>query len=452
MLEGYFKLRDHGSTVGTEVVAGLTTFMVMAYIIFVNPAILSFAGVPALQPQGVPFAPTLAATCLVAALATAAMGLVANYPLALASGMGLNAVVAFQLIATQKLPWQAAMGVIFLEGVAITVLVLVGVREAVLNAIPLSLKRAISVGIGLFILFIGLVNGGIVRSGQGIPVTLGALTSTKVLVAVAGLLLTLLFLARGARAALLFGILGTTILAIFVNALHGGGVWTTPGVAVVPTSVIARPDFSTLGAGLNFEVFTRLGVLAACLAIFSIMLSDFFDTVGTVIGIGAEAGWLDAAGRLPRMNRVLLIDSLAAALGGAASASSATTYIESAAGVAAGGRTGLSSVVVAICFALALFLAPLAGVVPPEATAPALIVVGYLMCAIVREIPFADLEEGFPALLTMTVMPFSYSITNGIGAGFVSYVVIKLVRGRGHLVHPLLYVAAAAFVLYFALQ
>ena len=275
------------------------------------------------------------------------MGLVTNYPLAIASGMGLNAVVAFQLIAAQKLPWPAAMGVIFLEGVVITVLVLVGVREAVVNAIPLALKRAISVGIGLFILFIGLVNGGIVRPGQGIPVTLGAVTSPKVLVAVAGLLLTLLFLARGARAALLLGILGTTILAILVNALHGGTVWTIPGVAVVPRSLVAWPDFSTLGAGINFEVFARLGVLAACLAIFSIMLSDFFDTMGTVIGIGAEARWLDKAGRLPRMNRVLLVDSLAAAIGGAASASSATTYIESAAGVAAGGRTGLTSVVVA---------------------------------------------------------------------------------------------------------
>jgi len=452
MVEGYFKLREHGSTVGSEVLAGLTTFMVMAYIIFVNPAILSFAGVPTLQAQGVPFAPTLAATCLVAALTTAAMGLVANYPFALASGMGLNAVVAFQLIAAQKLPWPAAMGVIFLEGVAITVLVLTGVREAVLNAIPLALKRAISVGIGLFILFIGLVNGGFIRPGQGIPVTLGALTSPKALVAVAGLLLTILFMARGVRAALLLGILGTTILAIFVNALHGGGVWTTPGVAVVPTSLVAWPDFSTLGAGINFEVFARLGVLTACLAIFSIMLSDFFDTVGTVIGIGADAGWLDKDGRLPRMNRVLLIDSLAAAAGGAASASSATTYIESAAGVAAGGRTGLTSVVVAVCFALALFVAPLAGVVPPEATAPALIVVGYLMCAIVREIPFANLEEGFPALLTMTLMPFSYSITNGIGAGFVSSVVLKLVCVRARDVHTMLYLAAAAFVLYFTLQ
>jgi adenine/guanine/hypoxanthine permease len=452
MLEGYFRLKARGTTVGAEVLAGLTTFMVMAYIIFVNPAILSFAGIPPLQAQGVPFAPTLAATCLVAALATAAMGLVTNYPLAVASGMGLNAVVAFQLIAAQKLPWPAAMGVIFLEGVAITVLVLVGVREAVLNAIPLTLKRAISVGIGLFILFIGLVNSGLVRPGQGIPVTLGAVTSPKVLVAVAGLLLTLLFLARGVRAALLLGILGTTVLAILVNALHEGSVWTTPGVAVVPTALVAWPDFSTLGAGVNVEVFARLGVLAACVAIFSIMLSDFFDTVGTVVGIGAEAGWLDRDGRLARMNRVLLVDSLAAAVGGAASASSATTYIESAAGVAAGGRTGLTSVVVALCFGLALFVAPLAGVVPPEATAPALIVVGYLMCAIVREIPFTDLEEGFPALLTLTLMPFSYSITNGIGAGFISYVIIKLVRGRARAVHPLLYAAALAFVLYFALH
>jgi AGZA family xanthine/uracil permease-like MFS transporter len=452
MLQGYFGLREHGTTVGTELVAGLTTFMVMAYIIFVNPAILSFGAVPALQSQGVPFAPTLAATCLVAAIATAAMGLLTNYPLAVASGMGLNAVVAFQLVAAQQLPWPAAMGVIFWEGVLITLLVLIGLREAVLNAIPLALKRAISVGIGLFILFIGLVNGGLVRPGQGIPVTLGALTTAKVAVAVAGLLLTLLLLARGVRAALLLGIVGTTVVAILVNAARGGAVWTTPGVAVVPARLVAWPDFATLGAGLNVEAFARLGLLGAGLAIFSIMLSDFFDTVGTVIGIGAEARWLDREGRLPRMNRVLLVDSLAAALGGAASVSSATTYIESAAGVAAGGRTGLTSVVVALCFALALFLAPLAGVVPPEATAPALIVVGYLMCALVREIPFGDLEEGLPALLTMTLMPFSYSITNGIGAGFVTYVVIKLVRGRAGAVHPLMYAAAAAFVLYFVLH
>jgi adenine/guanine/hypoxanthine permease len=449
MLEAYFDLRKHGTTVGTEVLAGLTTFMVMAYIIFVNPAILSFAGVPALQGQGPPFAPTLAATCLVAAVMTAAMGLATNYPLAIASGMGLNAVVAFQLIAGYKLPWPAAMGVIFLEGVAITLLVLVGLREAVANAIPISQKRAISVGIGFFILFIGLINGGIVKAGAGTPVTLGPLATPKVAVAVVGLLLTVLLLARQVRAALLLGIAATTALAIVVNALGGGQVWTLPGVAVLPTHIVAWPSFSTLGQGVNVEVFGRLGVTVALLTIFSIMLSDFFDTVGTVIGIGAEAGWLDERGRLPRLNRVLLIDSLAAVAGGASSASSATTYIESAAGVAAGGRTGLTSLVVAGCFALAIFFAPLAGMVPPEATAAALVIVGYLMCTLVREIPFADLEEGFPALLTVSLMPLTYSITNGIGAGFIAYVFIKLARGKAGDVHPMMYATAAAFVLYF---
>ena len=452
MLDAFFKLREAGTTAGTEVMAGLTTFMVMAYIIFVNPAILSFASVPALQGQGPPFPATLAATCLVAALMTAAMGLATNYPLAVASGMGLNAVVAFQLIAGQKLPWPAAMGVIVLEGVAITILVLTGFREAVMNAIPMSQKRAISVGIGLFILLIGLVNGGIVKPGTGIPVTLGALTSAKVAVAVAGLFFTLLLLARQIRGALLVGILATTVLAIGVNTLGGGRVWTLPGVAAVPSQVVAWPDFSTLGQGLNVEAFWRLGLLTALLTIFSIMLSDFFDTMGTVVGIGAEAGWLDREGRLPRLNRVLVVDSLAAVAGGVCSASSATTYIESAAGVATGGRTGLTALVVAACFALALFFAPLAGVVPPEATAAALVLVGYLMCTLVKEIPFGDLEEGFPALLTMTIMPFTYSITNGIGAGFVGYTFIKLVRGKGGDVHPMMYAASVAFVLYFVLH
>jgi AGZA family xanthine/uracil permease-like MFS transporter len=326
-------------------------------------------------------------------------------------------------------------------------------REAIMNAIPVALKRAIGVGIGLFILFIGLVSGGIVKPGPpGVPVTLGDLSSAPVAVAVFGLLLTLWLTARRSSGALLVGILASTAVAIAVNQMTEGRAFPLPGQAVWPASLVAWPDFSSLGAGLDFSVFVRVGVITALVTIFSIMLSDFFDTMGTVIGIGAEAGWLDKHGRLPRMNRVLVVDSLAAAAGGAASASSATTYIESAAGVAAGGRTGLTSVVVALCFALALFIAPLAGVVPPEATAPALIVVGYLMCALVREIPFTDLEEGFPALLTMTLMPFSYSITNGIGAGFVTYVAIKLCRGRAGAVHPLMYAAAFAFVLYFLLQ
>jgi AGZA family xanthine/uracil permease-like MFS transporter len=383
---------------------------------------------------------------------TAAMGWVTNYPLALAPGMGLNAVVAFQLIAGHGLPWPSAMGLVVLEGAVITLLVLTGVRQAILDAVPLALKQAISVGIGLFILLIGLVNGGIVAAGSGVPVTLGALTSPRVAVAVAGLLLTLLLLAWRVRGALLLGIAATTGLAIAVNAAGGGQVWTLPGVAVLPARVVAWPDFSSLGSGLTLDGVARLGLLTTAVVVFSLMLSDFFDTVGTVIGLGAEAGWLDRDGRLPRLDRVLLVDSLAAVAGGVAGASTATTYVESAGGVAVGGRTGLTAIVVAAGFALALWLAPLAAVVPPEATAAALVVVGYLMVAQVRDIPFRDLELGFPALLTLTLMPFTYSITTGVGAGFVTYVAVKLARGKGREVHPLLYGTAAAFVVYFLVR
>ena len=452
MLERWFELSRRRTTVGGEVRGGLTTFMVMAYIIFVNPAILSFAGIPSLAGQGPSFAATQAVTCLVAGAMTIAMGLATNYPLAIASGMGINAVVAFQLVAALKLPWTAAMGVVLLEGLAITVLVLTGFREAIMHAIPVSLKRAIGVGIGLFILFIGLGAAGIVKPGPpGVPVTLGDLTAAPVAVALFGLLLTVWLTARRSSGALLVGILVSTGLAIAVNAATGGRAFPIPGQAVWPAALVAMPDFSSLGAGFDFSVFVRLGLITALVTIFSLMLSDFFDTMGTVIGIGGEAGWLTPDGRLPRLNRVLLVDSLAAVAGGAAGASSATTYIESAAGVAAGARTGLASVVTGACFLLALFFAPLAGVVPAQATAPALIVVGYLMSRVVREIPFDDFEEGFPALLTLTMMAFTYSITNGIGAGFVSYCFIKLVRGRGRAVAPMMYATALAFVIYFAL-
>jgi adenine/guanine/hypoxanthine permease len=321
-----------------------------------------------------------------------------------------------------------------------------------MNAIPLALKQAISVGIGLFILFIGLVSAGIVKPGPpGVPVTLGELTAAPVAVAIVGLLITLWLQARGNTGALLIGILLTTALAVAVNALTGGRAFPLPGQAAIPRAVLALPDFSSLGAGVNLEIFVRLGAVTAVVTIFSIMLSDFFDTMGTVIGVGGEAGWLDREGRLPRLNRVLLVDSLAAVAGGAAGASSATTYIESAAGVSAGARTGLASVFTGLCFLLALFFSPLAAVVPAQATAPALLIVGYLMMAIVREIRFTDIEDGFPALLTLTVMPFTYSITNGIGAGFIAYCFIKLVRGKGAAVHPMMWTAAAAFVVYFAL-
>jgi AGZA family xanthine/uracil permease-like MFS transporter len=284
-----------------------------------------------------------------------------------------------------------------------------------------------------------------------VPVTLGDLTTAPVAVAIFGLFLSVWLLARGLSGGLLLGIAGTTALAIAVNAWTGGRAFPVPGQAVLPRSVIAWPDLSSLGAGLDLSVLARVGVVVAAVSIFSIMLSDFFDTMGTVVGIGSEAGWLTRDGELPGLGRVLLVDSVGAMVGGAAGASSATTYVESAAGVTAGARTGLASVVTGACFLLALFFAPVAGIVPAQATAPALIIVGYLMMAIARDIPFGDLEEGFPAFLTLTVMPFTYSITNGIGAGVLAYCFVKIVRGKAGEVRPVMYAVAAAFVVYFGL-
>ena len=461
LFERLFALRAAGATPGGEVRAGTTTFLVMAYIIFVNPAILSFAGIPGMEGKGPPFLAVVAATCLVAALTTMAMGLFTNYPLAMAPGMGLNAVVAFQLVAQQGLTWQGAMGVILIEGLLITVLVLTGFREAVMRAIPIGLKRGIAVGIGLFIMFIGLYQGGFVRVpvevGQtvtappSVPLALGNFATLPFVIAAIGLTLTIALVARRVQGALLFGILITTVVATVIRSVTGLPVSSVPTAAVLPAQLVSLPDFSTLGAGFNLEVFARLSVLAAVLTIFSVMLSDFFDTMGSVVGIGAEAGWLDSAGRLPRLNRVLLVDSLGAAAGGAAGSSSATTYIESAAGISEGARTGLASVVTGALFLVCLFFAPVAGMIPPEATASALILVGFYMSAAARAIDFRDIEEGLPALLTMVAMPLTYSITNGIGAGVLTFALVKLVRGKAGEVHPMMWVAAVAFLLYFSL-
>jgi AGZA family xanthine/uracil permease-like MFS transporter len=441
------------SALATEVRAGATTFMVMAYIIFVNPLILGFAGVSGLEGRGLPFAATLTVTCLTAGLLSIAMGLFSNYPLAMAPGMGLNAVVAFELVAGRGLTWPQAMTVVFLEGLVITLLVITRFREAVMNAVPLGLKRAISVGIGLFIAFIGFVTSGfVVKPATGpLPVGLGSLTGLPIVVFLVGFVLTAWLLARRVPGALLIGILGTTALAIALNGLVAG--WrgfATPGAATLPTALVQAPDLSTFGR-LDFGLFAHLGVLTAVLAIFSIMLSDFFDTMGTIIGVGGKGGFLDSQGRLPRANRVLLVDSLGAMFGGFANASSNTTYIESAAGVAEGARTGRASVVVGILFLLAMFFSPLAAVIPAQATAPVLILVGFYMMNLAREIPWDDYEEAVPAFVTMLAMPFTWSITNGIGAGFITYAAIKLLNGRGGQVHWMVYLASAAFVLYFVL-
>jgi AGZA family xanthine/uracil permease-like MFS transporter len=448
----WFRFSDRATMLSTEVRAGITTFMVMAYIIFVNPQILSYAGVQGLEGKGLPFAATLTVTCLTAGLLSIAMGLWANYPFALAPGMGLNAVVAFELVASRGLTWPQAMTVIFLEGVVILILVLTRFREAVMDAIPMSLKRAIGVGIGLFIAFIGFFNSGFVTkpANSVLPVGLGAISGIPLATFVIGFVLSVWLMARRTRGALLWGILLTTIVAIVLNAFAGWKAFPIPGVAVIPSAVVQAPDFSTFGR-LDFGLFARLGVLTAVLVTFSIMLSDFFDTMGTVVGIGGEGGFLDAKGRLPGINRVLVVDSLGAVFGGFANSSSNTTYIESAAGVAEGGRTGLTSVVVGILFLLAMFLAPIAGVIPPQATAPALIIVGFYMMTIVKDLPWADYEEAIPAFVTMLVMPFTWSITNGIGAGFVTYTAVKLLRGKGGQVHWMMYLAALAFLVYFLL-
>ena len=452
-LERWFALRERGTTVATEVRAGLTTFMVMAYIIFVNPIILGYVGVPGLDGKGLPFAATLTVTCLTAGLLSIAMGVVSNYPLALAPGMGLNAVIAFELVAGRGLSWPQAMTIVFLEGVVITVLVLTRFREAMLEAVPMALKRAISVGIGLFIAFIGFFTAGfVVKPAAGpLPVGLAPLQGLPIAVFLIGFLLTAWLMARRVRGALLLGIVLTTVLAIVLNgALAGFKGFATPGAAQIPAAIVQAPDFSTFGR-LDLGVIGRLGVLTAVLVTFSIMLSDFVDTMGTIIGVGGKGGFLDAQGRLPGANRVLLVDSLGAVFGGVANSSSNTTYIESAAGVTEGARTGLAPVVTGVLFLVAMWFSPLAGVIPAQATAPALVIVGFYMMSVVRDIPWDDYEDAIPAFVTMLVMPFTWSITNGIGAGFVTYVVIKVLNGRGRQVHWMLYLAAAAFLLYFVI-
>ncbi|HEY5519853.1 MAG TPA: NCS2 family permease [Candidatus Limnocylindrales bacterium] len=443
-IASYFKFAERGTKWSTEVRGGLTTFMVMAYIIFLNGNIIA-------KPLGLDSVSVAAGTALIAGIMTIAMGIIGNYPFALAAGLGINAIVAFTLTA-KGLDAAGAMGVIVLEGVAITILVVIGMREAIMNAVPVSLKRAIGVGIGLFILFIGFANGGLIVSGcapdssqlgfcDGTLVTLAFPTTMGQLVFIIGLVITFALYALKVRAALIISIVITTIVAIIT------------GVQPVDTShLVATPSFATLGLGLQdpFQVFAKLGFISAVLTIFAIMLSDFFDTMGTVTGIAAEAGLAREDGSVPGVGRVLFVDSVAAIAGGLGGVSSNTTYIESAAGVADGARTGFASIVTGVLFLLAIFLSPIAGLIPSQATAPALVLVGYLMFTIVKDIPVADVEEGLPALLTIILMPLTYDITVGIGAGFITWVLLKVVRGKWSAIHPLMWVVSIGFAIYFA--
>ncbi len=467
-LDRFFKISDRGSTVEREVRGGVVTFFTMAYIIVLNPLILGFATDEDGKFLGGGDAPNLAAiaagTALVAAVMTILMGVVANYPLAMAAGLGLNAFVAFSV--ASQMTWADAMGLIVLEGLVILVLVLTGFRTAVFHAIPAQLKVAISVGIGLFIALIGFVDAGFVRripdaAGTTVPVQLGpggALQGWPVVVFSIGLVLVVALWVRKVRGAILISILATTVVAIVVEAIgdlgssQDGPTGWSLNVPEWPDKIVDKPDFGTLGEFNLFGSFESVGVVSALLLVFTLMLADFFDTMGTMTAIGAEAGLLDEDGTPPNTQRILIVDSVAAAAGGAAGVSSNTSYIESAAGVGEGARTGLASVVTGVLFLLSMLFAPLVDIIPSEAAVPALVLVGFLMMQQVKGIDWDDVEIAIPAFLTIVLMPFTYSITVGIGAGFLAYVFVKLVRGKPSEVHPLLWVVAALFVVYFGID
>ena len=468
MLDSYFKISERGSSVGQEVRGGVVTFFTMAYIVALNPLIIGLTKDADGKYLGGGDAPNLAliaaATALVAGVLSILMGVVANFPLALATGLGLNTFVAVGI--ASKMTWADAMGLVVLEGIIITVLVLTGFRTAVFRAVPTQLKIAISVGIGLFIALIGLVDAGFVRrTGTGpVPVTLGnngELVGWPVVVFAFGLFLTIGLMVRKVKAALLLGIIFSTAIAIAIESafkvgpLFNGATgevnpkgWNL-NVPAMPDQVVATPDFGLLGQFNLFGSFERVPLITALLLVFTLLLADFFDTMGTMTAIGQEAGLNDKDGTPPNAERILLVDSLAAAAGGAAGVSSNTSYIESASGVGEGARTGLASVVTGVLFLLTTFLAPLVAIIPYEAATPALIVVGFLMMTQIKSIDWEDYGIAIPSFLTIILMPFTYNISVGIGAGFVSYVVIRVLQGRRKDIHPLLLITAGLFMIYF---
>jgi AGZA family xanthine/uracil permease-like MFS transporter len=432
-LRNFFELDARGSTVGREFRGAVATFLTMAYILFVNPRILADAGVP--QDS------TVACTAAAAGLCCILMGIVANFPIALASGMGLNAFVAYTLARPDQAgSWQAAMGIIVVEGLLILLLVLAGLREAIMHAIPRDLRLAIGAGIGLFVAFIGLQHAGLVVDHPATLVTFGSLRTPTTAVAAVGVVIAAALIARRVPGALVISIVATTAIAFAWDATWGG-----IGVLEQWPPTFAAPSFeAAFQADVRGALQWRLAPL-----ILSVMMVDFFDTLGTVTAVGEQAGLVDASGRVPRVRRILVIDSLSASIGGSFGASSVTSYVESAAGVAEGARTGLHSVFVGLLFLLAIFAAPLAAVVPAAATAPALILVGFLMIAQMAKVDFARFDTAIPAFVTLVTIPLTFSISHGIGYGFVALVLIKLLSGKPREVHPLMYATAAAFAAWF---
>jgi AGZA family xanthine/uracil permease-like MFS transporter len=429
MLNRFFGLELHGTTVRTELIAGLTTFLTMAYIVVVNPVILGAAGMP--------MAGVAAATCFAAAFGSIFMGLVSNYPLALAPGMGLNAYFTYTVVKGMGVPWQTALGCVFLSGVAFFFLTIVGVRQLILNAVPRALFAAVAGGVGLFIAFIGLADAGVIVAKAGTMVGLGNLTTPTTALAVLGLLLIAALQAWRVNGAILLGILVTAGLAWAMGIAH-----FAPGVYQL-RDLSAAAFKLDVPAALNLRGSLGLSLLEIILVF---LLVDLFDNVGTLVAVTKRAGLQAPDGSIPRLNRILIVDSLAMALGATVGTSPVTSYIESAAGVSVGGRTGLTSVVVGILFLCTLFFAPLVQAIPSAATAPALILVGGMMMGALREVDWIDPIEAIPAFLTVIMIPLSYSIANGLAFGIVSHAILKLVRGKATWSDWLVYLLSALFV------
>ncbi|OYT14538.1 MAG: guanine permease [Bacteroidetes bacterium 4572_77] len=437
--KSFFKLKENKTDVKTEIMAGITTFMAMAYILIVNPLTLKDAGMD--------FGAVFTATALSAVIATLAMALIANLPFALAPGMGLNAFFAYTVVLKMGYSWQFALTAVFLEGIIFLFLTFINVREAIINSIPKNVKSSISVGIGLFIAFIGLVNSGIVQTGMfhvgndqldGIPLKLGAITNAGPLVAIIGIVITGILLAKNVKGALLIGILVSTVIGIPMGVTH-----VPEGFRFISAPPSLKPIM------FQFVGFEEIFSIDMLLVLFTFLFVDMFDTVGTLVGVGTKAGMIDENGKLPGAKQALLADAIGTTAGACLGTSTVTTFVESAAGVAEGGRTGLTALSAAGMFAISLFLSPLFIMIPSAATAPALILVGLFMMSPIKDIDFEDFTEAIPAFLTIIMMPLAYSISEGIAFGMISYVVLKLLTGKHKDVTPAMGIVAVLFLIKF---
>lgn len=467
-LDRYFHITERGSTTGTEVRAGVVTFFAMAYIILLNPLILGT--VADIDGNELGIAPVAAVTAFAAGVMTLAFGIFAKYPFGMAAGLGINTLVAVTFVATRGLTWPEAMGLVVINGVIIVILAVTGFRSAVFNAIPQSMKAAITVGIGLFIAMIGFVDGGMVtrmpdEAGTTVPVQLGVggqIASWPTLVFILGIFICGALVAKNVKGGLFIGIVVNTIIALIVEAVTDSGAAFEDGepnpggwslaVPQAPESLGGLPDLHLLGAIDLIGAFSRIGVIAATMLVFTLVLANFFDAMGTMTGLGKQAGLADKDGNLPDMKRALVVEGAGAVVGGASSASSNTTFVDSAAGIADGARTGLANVVTGLLFLAAMFFTPLYEMVPIEAAAPVLVIVGAMMMGQIKDIDFSDMGIALPAFLTIVLMPFTYSIANGIGAGFVAYSLLAILTGRIRQVHWLIHLIAALFVVFFAVD